>query len=527
MTKLSIPSIIVDSDKDWNFQDIENIYGEIERIGLDEMKLDIYPNQIEVISSEQMLDAYSSNGLPIMYNHWSFGKQFLKNRKMYERGRMGLAYEIVMNTSPCLEYIMEENSLLMQTLVIAHAGFGHNTFFKNNYMFKQWTDATNILDYMAFAKKFITKCEEKYGVANVEKILDAAHSLQNHSFFKFKRKEKLSIKEEMSRKIEKALESERSYNDLWRTLPSDERVGEKKSSLKKKEENRKLKFSLPEENILYFIETYSPKLKDWEREIVRIVRNVSQYYYPNIHTKTANEGTATAVHYHILNRLYDKGILTDGAMLEFLRSHTSVIMQPPFHSAYYSGINPYALGFAVFQDMKRICTEPTEEDKTWFPDVAGSGDFMPVWKNMIANYRDESFIRQFLSPKVIRDFKFFSLYTNEQSEYYEVKNIHNEGGYKHIRQDLANSYELTHMIPEIEVTDYDAYDTRKLILTYTVRNGKLLEADNMGKTLKNVANLWGYPVIIRYAFASGDVMKSYTTNPSDDNSIGMEENSEE
>ncbi|MEL6761552.1 MAG: SpoVR family protein, partial [Myxococcota bacterium] len=49
-------------------------YDAIERLALRELKLDLYPNQIEIISSEQMLDAYSSTGMPLMYRHWSFGK---------------------------------------------------------------------------------------------------------------------------------------------------------------------------------------------------------------------------------------------------------------------------------------------------------------------------------------------------------------------------------------------------------------------------------------------------------------------
>jgi hypothetical protein len=49
----------------------------------------------------------------------------------------------------------------MQTLVIAHAAFGHNHFFKNNYLFKQWTDADGILDYLDFAKGYIARCEER------------------------------------------------------------------------------------------------------------------------------------------------------------------------------------------------------------------------------------------------------------------------------------------------------------------------------------------------------------------------------
>ena len=105
-----------------------------------------------MITSEQMLDAYSSIGMPLFYQHWSFGKSFARNEAMYRKGYQGLAYEIVINSNPCIVYIMEENSATMQTLVLAHAAYGHNHFFKNNYVFKQWTDADGIQDYLDFAR---------------------------------------------------------------------------------------------------------------------------------------------------------------------------------------------------------------------------------------------------------------------------------------------------------------------------------------------------------------------------------------
>ena len=68
---------------------------------------------------------------------------------------MGLAYEIVINSDPCIAYLMEENSMTMQALVIAHAGYGHNSFFKNNYLFKTWTSADAIIDYLLLPKTIL------------------------------------------------------------------------------------------------------------------------------------------------------------------------------------------------------------------------------------------------------------------------------------------------------------------------------------------------------------------------------------
>ena len=172
---------------DWDSSLINPTYETVEPIALQEMKLNIYPNQIEIISAEQMLDAYSSIGMPLFYKHWSFGKQFVTNEMLYRKGLRGLAYELVINSDPCINYLMQENSATMQTLVIAHAAFGHNHFFKNNYVFRQWTDAEGILDYLEFAKRYIAQCEERYGQLAVERVLDAAHALMNQGVHRYPR----------------------------------------------------------------------------------------------------------------------------------------------------------------------------------------------------------------------------------------------------------------------------------------------------------------------------------------------------
>ncbi len=68
---------------DWNFDVLHRTYDAIEQIAVDDLGLDLYPNQIEIISSEQMLDAYSSSGMPLTYRHWSYGKHFLPHERQY------------------------------------------------------------------------------------------------------------------------------------------------------------------------------------------------------------------------------------------------------------------------------------------------------------------------------------------------------------------------------------------------------------------------------------------------------------
>lgn len=468
----------------WDIETILEADKIIGRIATEYLGLSTYPNQFEIVTSEQMLDAYSLIGLPISYNHWKFGKDFVMNQNQYKKGRMGLAYELVINSNPCVSYNMEDNTTCLTLLVLAHASYGHNHFFKNNYLFKQWTNADSIVDYMIFAKKYIAVCEEKYGYEEVELVLDACHALMNYGIDKYKKPSKISPKEEKER-LKRKVEDERVLlNDIWRTLPQD------KNSL---HSNGRFP-SQPEENILYFIEKHSPVLKEWQREIVRIVRKVAQYFYPQGQTKVINEGCATFSHYEIIHKMYEEGYLTDGFMMEFLHHHSNVIFQPSYDSKFFSGINPYTLGYSIFSDIKRMSLSPTAEDYEWFPEIAGKSNWQETFRYIVENYKDETFILQYLSPSVIRDFKLFEIDDQESSKVYEISHIHNEQGYKSIRKNLAEHYNRSKYVPEIEVYNVQVYGDRSLILNYTPINNIALSENEIEPVIQYLTFLWGFPV---------------------------------
>lgn len=478
---------------DWTFELLEQYHSEIARVAK-HYRLDTYPNQIEIIAAEQMMDAYSSVGMPIGYNHWSFGKKFIQTEQNYKRGQMGLAYEIVINSDPCIAYLMEENTMPMQALVMAHACYGHNSFFKNNYLFKTWTDASSIIDYLVFAKNYIAKCEQKHGFDQVESLLDSCHALMNYGVDRYKRPHEISLFEEQRRQEERADYLQSQVNELWRTIPHHHQEAKEK----------KVRFpEEPQENILYFIEKRAPLLEPWQREIIRIVRKISQYFYPQKQTQVMNEGWATFWHYTILNHLYDEGKVTDAFMLEILQSHTSVVYQPPYNSPYYSGINPYALGFNMMVDIKRICENPTEEDRYWFPDIAGK-NWLDTLHFAMQNFKDESFISQFLSPKLMRDFKLFSILDDEAQSHLEVGAIHNEQGYLAIRQALSEQYNLSNLEPNIQIYDVDVRGDRSLTLRF-VPNKKVPLSDSKDEVMKHLYRLWGFKVKLEQVSESGAV----------------------
>jgi stage V sporulation protein R len=494
--------------KDWSFETLQNIHDAVEVVAKDELGLDTFPNQIEVITAEQMLDAYSSTGMPLLYRHWSFGKRFAQYEGVYRAGLQGLAYEIVINSDPCISYVMEENSATMQALVIAHAAFGHNHFFKNNYQFRQWTDPSGILDYLSYAKNYIASCEERYGEMEVERLLDAAHALAPQGVDRYPRKRPMSLADEERRDRDRLAERERIYDDLWRTVPRGA-DGPKKSI-----DHQRALLRLPQENILYFLEKAAPKLQPWQREVLRIVRLIAQYFYPQQQTKVMNEGCATYCHYRIMNRLHEKGQISDGSFLEFLQSHTNAIRQPTAHESSYGGINPYALGFDIMSDIARIVQEPTEEDRIWFPDIAGGKDVMAVLRDVWANYRDDSFIAQFLSPHLMRKWRLFHIVDEEDAPKLKVEAIHNERGYQDLRRGLASDYEVGRHAPDIQVVDVDLAGARRLVLHHRVFAGKILDVVDAALALRHLTTLWGYEVLLEEVDATtNEVLKAHMASP--------------
>ena len=235
--------------------------------------------------------------------------------------------------------------------------------------------------------------------------------------------------------------------------------------------------------------------------MIRIVRKTAQYFYPQGQTKVINEGCATHSHYEIINKMYEEGYLTDGFMMEFFHNHSNVIFQPGFDSKFYSGLNPYTLGFNIFQDLKRMSLDPTEEDKEWFPEIAGKGNWVETFRYIVENFKDETFVLQYLSPKVIRDMRLFEVTDEEEKRFYKITSIHNKQGYRNVRKSLSETYNRATYIPDIQVYDVDVNGDRTLTLNYTSIDGKRLNPKDVDVVVDNISLLWGFPVTL---IESGD-----------------------
>ena len=348
---------------------------------------------------------------------------------------------------------------------------------------------------MLFARNYIDECEKRHGSREVEHILDSCHALMNYGVDRYRHPTPLSADQEAARQKEREDYLQTLVNDLWRTLPQKDGDAEKTTKNRFPTE--------PEENLLYFIEKNAPLLEPWQREIIRIVRKISQYFYPQRQTQVMNEGWACFWHYTILNKLYEKGKVNDGFMIEFLQSHTNVVSQQPYDSKFYGGINPYALGFSMMQDIRRICEHPQGEDYERFPDIAGS-DWLETLDFAMRNFKDESFIAQYLSPKIIRDLKLFMILDDDQKDTFEISAIHDEHGYHAIRQALVDHYNIGSIEPDIQVHNVDIRGDRSLTLRHTEYNRRPL-GDTTEEMLKHVKRLWQFPVRIEKIDHKGNV----------------------
>lgn len=482
---------LITSRTDWNRKLLQEVWGHIEDVAVNDLGLTFYQPQIEIVSAEQMLDAYSSTGMPVNYSHWSFGKDYLRTMKQYQKGHTNLAYEMIIQTNPAITYIMEENDAVMQTLVLSHACAGHGFVFKNNYLFKDLGMAESLVDYMIYARDFVHHCEEKYGEDEVEKILDCAHTLSRNSIDKYERKNKrpLTEEEKLLEDAKRAADNQKELDIIIKTTTEDYR-----STLQ--QNKAKESVDVDEENLLYFIAENSIILKPWQREVLNIVRRISQSFYPQMQTKLLHEGFATFTHSYIMNELEQRGIISPDAEMSWIHSHSSVIYQPDMRSKYYTGsFNPYSLGLSLFRDIRRICEEPTKEDERWFPNLVGR-----PWREEIrkaaSDYNDESLVAQFLSPNLMRKYKMMLVKAYGTGDRALVTEICDDAGYEAIRKNLSCSYNPINHVPEITVKKADLKKDRYLQLEYSPYNGRRLDEGYANDTLRAIMQLWGYNVIL-------------------------------
>jgi len=433
---------------DYTLKDLENWNEKIEDI-VKKTGLNYYPQEFEIIGYKDMLAYESYFGMPSSYPHWSFGKSYEKNSTTYKYNLSGLPYEMVINSDPCLAYLMKENTLLLQILTIAHV-YGHNDFFKNNRLFKEGTRAASTVGMFKFhadtVRSFIN--DPSIGYEKVERILDAAHA----------------IKFQTSRVIgEKRISNEVLKQRILDDYKNNNKVHSNLDAYVKLEFPEINKIPLePEDDLLYFIIKHGD-IEEWEKSLLEIVRQETAYFIPQMETKIMNEGWASFWHYNLVKKLK----LPDKLHLEFIKRHNDVIAQG------YGAINPYFIGFKIFEDiLKRYGMDKIFEVREI--------------------ERDESFLRKYLTQELCEELNLFEYAANDGN--YVVKEVADDNGFKSIRNTLASSCGVG-SIPLIRVTEMSQKD-KTLILEH-VYDGRELNTAYAEATLKYIYELWGHTVTLK------------------------------
>ncbi|MBU3143316.1 SpoVR family protein [Clostridium sp. CF012] len=426
--------------ENWN----ERIEGIVKNIGLD-----YYPQEFEIIGYKDMLSYEAYIGMPSRYPHWSFGKSYEKNSTVYKYNLTGLPYEMVINSDPCIAYLMKENTLLLQILTIAHV-YGHNDFFKNNRLFKEGTRAASTVEMFKFHADMVRSYinDPSIGYEKVERILDAAHA----------------IKLQTSRVIgEKRIQGEVLKQRLLDDYKNSNEVHSSLDAYVKLAFPNLNKIPIqPEDDILYFIIKYGD-MEEWEKSLLEFVRKETAYFLPQIETKIMNEGWASFWHYNILKELD----LPKGLYLEFIKRHNDVIAPG------YGSINPYFIGFKIFEDiLKRYGKEKIFEVR--------------------AIERDESFLRKYLTQELCVELNLFE-YAAKNGDFI-ISEVADDSGFKNIRNTLSRSCGVG-TVPLIRVAEMSQKD-KTLILEH-VFDGRELNINYAEATLKYIYELWGHTVTLK------------------------------
>ncbi|KUF22081.1 stage V sporulation protein R [Bacillus sp. G1(2015b)] len=436
--------------------------------------LDFYPMRYEICPAE-IIYTFGAYGMPTRFSHWSFGKQFHKMKLHYDLG-LSKIYELVINSNPCYAFLLDNNTLVQNKLIVAHV-LAHCDFFKNNCRFQN--TKRDMVESMSAAAERIKEYEHIHGTKEVESFLDAVLAIQEH------------IDPSLVRsKLSWSIDDEEEYEDdkPKRQTPYDDLWGMDEPKTREKKKNVKQFPPKPEKDLLLFIEAHSRELEPWQRDVLTMLREEMLYFWPQLETKIMNEGWASYWHKRIMRELD----LDTSESIEFAKLNAGVV-QPS-----KTGINPYYLGLKIFEDIEERYDNPCEELKKAGV-TEGSGRSKMFEVREIES--DISFIRNYLTKDLVmrEDLYLFQ----KQGRDYKV--IDKE--WKAVRDQLV-SMRVNGGFPYLTVIDGDYLKNNELYIKHWYE-GIELDLKYLEKVLPYLYQLWGRSVHIESVLEGKEVMFSY------------------
>jgi stage V sporulation protein R len=464
--------------------------------------LDFYETIFEVIDADDLNEIAAYGGFPTRYPHWSFGMQYQELKKGYEYG-LSKIYEMVINNDPCYAYLMRCNHTVDQKLVMAHV-YGHCDFFKNNAYFSHTT--RKMMDEIANHAARIRGYVERFGEDEVESFIDKCMSIDDlidiHSVAIKRRDGGSKYDFSATKPEEQEARAPRFKAKGYMADYINPPEAFKESDDEKKEKERKsMQFpERPEKDVLLFLIEHAP-LKNWQRDVLSIVRDEAYYFYPQAQTKIMNEGWASFWHSTIMTQK----VLEPSEVIDYADHHSGTMATSSRR------LNPYKLGIELLRDVER----------RW-----NMGQFGPEWENcedmekkrkwdlqlgigrqkifeVRRVHNDITFIDTFLTPEFCREYNLFSFNYQDQTKNYVIESRE----FQNVKQRLLSS--LTNFgKPWIYVVDGNHANRGELLLRHE-HHGVDLKVDDAQDTLANVQYVWGRPVHLETILEDQPILLSF------------------
>ncbi len=473
----------------------EDIRGYAEGFGLD-----FFETIFEMVPSDAINALAAQEGFPVRYPHWRFGMNYDQYSKGYEWG-LSKIYEMVINTNPSYAYLMSSNSYVDQKMVMAHV-YGHVDFFKNNY----WFSKTNrkMLDTMANHAVKIRQYMDDHGQDEVEGFIDVCLSLDNliDPNLPFENPKPLRKEEDTGRSQDVGkIKVERNYMDKFINPP--EFIEEQKKKAEAQAKQSQMFPSSPNRDILQFLMLHAP-LKDWQRDVIRMIRDESYYFIPQMQTKIMNEGWASYWHSEIMT----KKALKDSEIIDFADHHAGVTAMSP------GKINPYKIGVELFRDIEdrwnrgrfgkayEECADLRE--RAQWDKKLGLGRQKIFEVRKVCN--DVTFIDEYITPEFVDRYKLYTYELNRRTGQYEIA----DRNFKTVKEKLLTS--LTNQgQPHISVFDANFENRGELLLIHK-HLGADLDLKYARETMRSIFLVWTRPVHIETEVEGRKRFFTYTRN---------------
>jgi stage V sporulation protein R len=310
--------------------------------------------------------------------------------------------------------------------------------------------------------------EFKHGRKTVERFLDSVLAIEEHIDPYFFIKREISPAEE--RRRHELRPKEGRYEDLWSLDKTQNAAKEEAEAADETPHER-----LPEKDLLFYIMKNSPILAPWQRDVIAMIHEEMEYFVPQMQTKIMNEGWASVWHARIMRELD----LTDSEHIEFANLHSGVV------SPQKGQLNPYYLGYKIFEDIERRWNEPSQEDREKFGRTGNQGREKMFEVRELEN--DVSFLRNYLTEELCEELDLFVFELVEDEEWTIT-----EKRWQKVRDQLVAN--MTNFgFPYLQIEDGDYNGNRELFMKHRYE-GTELDMRYCRKALEHVHTLWGRPV---------------------------------